>query len=208
VSCLSPKCRFLSFALTFGILALSRAAQAKKPEFPHGVSSGEVTESSAVLWTRTDIAATIRLEVSTAADFGGSEVFRQIVRTNEAADFTAKIKIDGLQPATTYYYRWIRGNVDSDVGTFQTAPPASSSTSVQFAFTGDSDGTRVNGEPFYNNFEVLDQARALNPNFFVYLGDTIYSDSEVRESPAQTLDEYRGLYKENREIDRCRICSA
>lgn len=72
---------------------------------------------------------------------------------------------------------------------------------VRFAFSGDSDGTLVEGAPFFNKFETLDAAREEGLDFFVYLGDTIYSDSRLRpEGPAETLEEYRQAYKVNREM--------
>jgi phosphodiesterase/alkaline phosphatase D-like protein len=69
---------------------------------------------------------------------------------------------------------------------------------VKFTYTADSDGTRVGGNPAFNNFEVLQAARLENGDFFVYLGDTIYADSSFRPAPATTLDEYHAAYRENR----------
>ncbi|MEN8185059.1 MAG: alkaline phosphatase D family protein, partial [Myxococcota bacterium] len=73
-----------------------------------------------------------------------------------------------------------------------------------FQATGDSDGTRLEGVPFFNDFEVLDAVRGEDADFFIYLGDQIYSDSFVRglrgQGPAMTLDEYRDVWKENLSI--------
>ena len=45
----------------------------------------------------------------------------------------------------------------------------------------------------FNNWETLTAAQNENADFFVYLGDTIYSDSSFRPGgPATTLDDYRG----------------
>ena len=40
-------------------------------EFPQGVASGDVTGTSAVLWTRADQGITLKLEVSTNSSFEG-----------------------------------------------------------------------------------------------------------------------------------------
>ncbi len=92
----------------------------------------------------------------------------------------------------------------SETGSFRTAPVATAAASARFAFSGDSDGTLLGGVPFFNDFEALDAARAEGLDFFVYLGDQIYSDSFVRGlagmGPAVTLDEYRDTWKTNREI--------
>lgn len=90
----------------------------------------------------------------------------------------------------------------SEGGSFKTAPPPGIADDVRFAYSGDSDGTEtpIIPRPFPNNFAALDAARGENLDFFVYLGDTIYSDSGLRSTPAQTLPEYRDAYKVNREI--------
>jgi len=93
-----------------------------------------------------------------------------------------------------------------EVGTFKTPPLPSVRANVRFTYTGDSDGTLVVGRPFHNNFEVLDAVQAEEADFFVYLGDLVYSDSQVRTQllgipPATTLEEYQDLYKVNREVN-------
>jgi alkaline phosphatase D len=183
------------------VLFSSLSGFTKTPEFPHGVAAGEVTPTSVILWTRTDGPATVRLEVFENERLTGRPTINRVLRTDSGSDFTLKADVDGLTPGTVYYYRWTHGNAESDTGTFRTPPLQGASSNVRFTFTGDSDGTRdTTGARVYGNFEVLDRAREDNADFFVYLGDTIYSDSEARETPATTLEQYRGLYKENRDV--------
>ncbi len=184
-----------------GLTGTGAAAPHRQPVFEHGVASGDVTSSTAVVWTRVDRKAKIKLEVYDNPRLHGRKVFKQKLKATAATDFTAKTTVRGLEPNTTYYYQWRRGRAKSPAGTFTTAQAASTSANVSFAYSGDSDGTNVNGSPFHGNFEVLDAVRGENPDFFVYLGDTIYSDSSLRPSPATTLDEYRAAYKENREVE-------
>ncbi len=184
-----------------GFTGTGAAAPRSQPVFEHGVASGDVTSSTAVLWTRVDRRAKVKVEVYDNPRLHGRKVFKAKVKATATKDFTAKATARGLEPNTAYYYQWRRGRARSPVGTFTTAPAASTSANVSFAYSGDSDGTSVNGSPFHGNFEVLDAVREESPDFFVYLGDTIYSDSSLRPSPATTLDEYRGAYKENREIE-------
>ena len=168
--------------------------------FPQGVASGDVTSDSAVLWTRVEGKHSVKVEVATAPEFR-RVVFQSTVRVFGDDDYTVKEIATGLRPATRYYYRWRHGNALSDIGTFKTAPaPAAASGVFRFVFTGDSDGAKVNGAPFYNNFEVLDAARRENPDFFVYLGDTIYADERAAGllPNSETLDDFRARYKENR----------
>jgi alkaline phosphatase D len=167
--------------------------------FPNGVAVGEVTATTAVFWARTDRPAAVKLEVSRHPSFRGRDVFHGTVHTAAADDFTAHVEATGLSPATTYFYRWRHGAETAPTGTFRTAPGVDAAADVRFAYTGDSDGTLVNGQPAFNNFEVLDAIRAERPDFWVYLGDTIYADSGHRTTgPAVTVDEYRDAYEVNR----------
>jgi phosphodiesterase/alkaline phosphatase D-like protein len=59
---------------------------------------------------------------------------------------------------------------------------------------------KVNGVNPFNNWETLSAAQAENGSFFVYLGDTIYSDSANRPGgPATTLADYRNEYRLQRQ---------
>jgi alkaline phosphatase D len=171
-------------------------------EFPFGVASGDVTSSSAVLWTRTNQEGMLALEVSTDADFVGALAFTQMVSVSAATDFTVQVVTAPLESATTYFYRWRLGAQESVTGTFRTAPAASDPAPIRFAYSGDADGTLVDGIPVFNAFEVLDAVRREQPDFFVYLGDTIYADSRFRPGgvPAVTLDEYRATHRAARTI--------
>ncbi len=168
--------------------------------FTQGVASGDVMSSSVVLWTRSNQEATLTVEVSTDSTFQ-TPTLTQTALAAASNDFTTKTTVSPLQPGLTYFYRWRQGSAVSEVGTFKTAPLPSVPVNLRFAFSGDSDGSKVAGVPFYNNFEALDAARLEGLDFFVYLGDTVYADFRGGGLPnAQTLAEYRGLYKENREI--------
>jgi alkaline phosphatase D len=179
------------------------AVQPGQPTFTHGVASGDVTSTSAILWTRVDRRTSVKVEVWDDPSLTGQKVFQATEpQTSSAGDFTIKVEATGLQPDTTYYYRFRHGDEAggsvSQVGTFKTAPDPGAAASVKFTYTGDSDGTKVAGNPAYNNFEVLNAARLENADFFVYLGDTIYADSSFRPAPATTLDDYHAAYRLNR----------
>ena len=157
-----------------------------------------VTPVSAVLWTRADQATTLTAEVSTDPSFA-LRTLRFPASATASADFTAKIVVAPLVPNYRYFYRFRHDGSVSPVGTFKTAPSPLLPAGVRFVYTGDSDGTMVNGHPAFNNFETLAAARNENPDFFVYLGDTIYADSVFRPTgPAVTLDDYRAAYRVNR----------
>jgi alkaline phosphatase D len=180
-----------------------------EPAFTHGVASGDVTQESAVLWTRVDQDTKVKVEIAYDSSFNVI-IFDDKEKARPEHDFTVKFYPDDLPANQTLYYRFHAGESTSDTGTFKTAPIPSVSSDVTIAFTADTDGIHFpdgihpEGAPFFNNFEVLDRIREENPDVFVYLGDTIYADSELRpllgQEPATTLEEFRDIYKETRSI--------
>ena len=93
---------------------------------------------------------------------------------------TSVLLPDLMAPTTAMRFGTTAGSATSDTGTFRTAPLPWRSKSVRFAFSGDSDGWRVDGSTGYGELEVLDAIRAERPEFFIYLGDIVYTDSGVR----------------------------
>ena len=89
----------------------------------HGVASGDVTSNSAVVWTRANQETPVDVEISLSPDFaelqpGGS------ANATVDTDFTAHVKLEGLDPGTRYYYRVsFPDGVISPTGTFMTAEP-------------------------------------------------------------------------------------
>jgi alkaline phosphatase D len=106
--------------------------------FPEGVASGDPDPNSVILWTRRPFDRGERhvLTVEVAADEG----FRRIVAKAPApvaasADWTCRVLVAGLLPASTYWYRFTdeEGN-GSRVGRTITAPEAGDGRAVSFAF--------------------------------------------------------------------------
>lgn len=189
----------IGFAFLFAVMPPVRAAPGADLAFRHGVASGEVTPTSAVVWTRVDREVVLTLELSDTEAFT-----RPLTRTAAALaanDFTARALVLPLKPATRYFFRWRYGNAASDVGTFVTAPFLTRK-SFRFAWSGDSDPSQIGGAPVFNNWEALDAARREQPDFFVYLGDTIYSDFRAGGllPDVQTLEGFRGLYRSARDF--------
>ncbi len=190
-----------SIPIVAALWALLGPAASSALEFTHGVASGEVTPSSAVLWTRTDGAAALRVELERISPGHGPRRLARLAFAKASNDFTARVRVFPLEPDATYRYKFRSRGTSSAIGSFRTAPLPHVARSLRFAFSGDSDGTPVGGVPFFNQFESLAAARNDAPDFFVYHGDVIYSDSGLRPGgPATTLQEYRDAYKTNREI--------
>ncbi len=99
----------------------------------------------------------------------------------------------------------LRADTFSEIGIFRTAPSDSKTANVHFSWSGDTDVSRFNGVLFFGDWKALQAAKSESPDFFIYLGDTIYSDlrapGHVPPVPdAQTLDEFRQLYKDSRDV--------
>ncbi len=175
-------------------LAVVRA-QAAERGFPHGVAAGEVTATSAILWTRTSAAGTVWLDVLPP---GASTPIRTYtLRASRESDLTVQRVVSGLKPGTRYDYRFRQGSAQSELGSFITAPSPGVNANVRFAVSGDADATpAANGKPGFNRFEVYARMAAERNDFNINLGDTIYSDSEIGGAPvARTVPEKWGKYK-------------
>ncbi|HEX6248488.1 MAG TPA: alkaline phosphatase D family protein [Nocardioidaceae bacterium] len=124
--------------------ARANPTQAAASYFQHGVASGDPFPTSVILWTRltptadaspgsgVGPSATVRWQV--AAD----ERFRRVVSegsfvTDAGRDHTVKLEATGLQPATTYYYRFLYRGASSRTGRTRTAPaPDASPDGLRF----------------------------------------------------------------------------
>jgi alkaline phosphatase D len=172
--------RRLSIVVTAvaGLLALPAGASAAG--FSLGVAAGEISANSARLWAHATAPGRTMAQVSTSRSFR-NPLFQRNVNATRSHDLTVQTIANGLRPGRTYYYRWLQGRRASDVGRFETAPPANANTTVRFAFTGDADATRARGQsrPFFNTFALYGRVQRENNDFNFNFGDTIYSDSEV-----------------------------
>jgi len=128
------------------------------------------------------------------------------VQATAQNDFVVKASIEGLDPDGSYFYRFLSPDgTASPTGAFRTAPSENAARDVVFAYSGDS-------ADYLQPFTLLSTVRQDDPDFFIYLGDTVIADPEAAppggwETPlavegvptATTLPEYRQLYKNNRE---------
>jgi alkaline phosphatase D len=163
---------------------LGRAAMSAKAAPPFsgnpfalGVASGDPTPTGVVLWTRLSPSALtsggvpgesfgVRYEV--AAD----ESFRRIVQRGAVQApfeeaFSVHAEIDGLDPATPYWYRFKWGPTTSPAGRTRTAPPLDATAPLRFAFASCQNFTHG----FFNAYVDMVQQ---DLDLVVFLGDYIY----------------------------------
>lgn len=152
------------------------------PQLNHGVASGAVTDTSAVVWARADGATTLIVEYASSSAFTDTQA-GGTMKVSAESDFTGTVDLTALQPATRYYYR-VRpqeANVATGVvGSFTTAPKPDQPHDVTFLWGGDLGGQGFCRQPEYIIFRPM---RALEADFFIFGGDTIYADSPCVSPP-------------------------
>lgn len=95
--------------------------------FAHGVASGDPLADRVILWTRITESTPSASEIPVYWDLSATPDFAVVLksgvqRTSAARDWTAKVDVSGLAPATTYYYRFRAFGRTSIVGRTRTAP--------------------------------------------------------------------------------------
>ncbi len=170
-----------------GTLFLSRSAfstfsmQTQKM-VSHGVASGDVTATTAVIWARADRDATLVVEYATTPAFSDAQS-GGTMPVSAATDFTGTVTLTGLRPATRYSYR-VRPQgaevSESEVGSFVTAPASDQPHDVTFVWSGDLGGQGFCRQPEYTIFTPM---KSVGADFFIFEGDTIYADSPCPSPP-------------------------
>jgi alkaline phosphatase D len=138
--------------------------------FSHGVASGDPLADSVILWTRVtpdDPDAEVFFELARDIEFEQRVAAGWLGAPDEARDFTIKLDVDGLAPATTYYYRfWVQGVV-SVLGRTRTAPDG---PSEHLRFAVCSCSSYAHG--YFHNYRHMGGRADLDA--VIHLGDYIY----------------------------------
>ncbi len=147
--------------------------------FPEGVASGDPQADSVILWTRypgsDPTPQILTLEVATDAGF------KRMIATSRVTirpdtDWTTRVLVGGLKPATVYYYRFTNGNGDgSRIGRTLTAPADDDPRPVRFAFVS-CQNANLGAQHAYRR--MISEDRKAGPGdqlgFVLHLGDFIY----------------------------------
>jgi alkaline phosphatase D len=197
---------------------------------PQGMAVGDVTAHGAILWVRTAGSASVQVEWATPDMWDtyskATTVDTPLSRTKPLVtgaetDYTLSIPLVGLKPATRYRYHILAKQAEDSKddqpatlvakGEFSTLPDATTSVPITFAWSGDlgGQGRCRQGPGGYPIFDVMGRQRL---DFFLFLGDTIYSDSPCPSPPnepgadfmATTLAEYRARHRYQRGAESLR----
>lgn len=176
--------------------------------FPQSVASGDPKSDSIILWTRilndaapadVTVAATVDAAIVlqvTAVDnsasldsntaLTGALVANVSVPAYADFDGTVRHKLTGLSADTIYYYQFVAGDVRSRVGRFKTAPAATASRTVKFAYMSCQDWS-ANHWGAYSHLVAQDVTTPADIDFVVHLGDYIYETDNVGAAGAEAL---------------------
>ena len=130
-----------AFAYSACGLPLHAAQDRNYAPVTHGVAVGDVHANRAVIWSRTDRAAVMRVRLRAH----GVETLQRETTVTAEHDYTGKIAVHGLKPDTLYEYQvrfdaHNKGKGDKravTTGTFRTATDAARERAVTFAWGGD-----------------------------------------------------------------------
>ncbi|WP_299082708.1 alkaline phosphatase D family protein [uncultured Paraglaciecola sp.] len=139
--------------------------------FTHGVASGDPLASSVILWSRA-LPVSPQSQVTVAYEVSLDNEFKQVIRsgsltTDASKDFTLKLDVTGLAPATSYYYRFISAENQSVVGHTKTLPVGEVS---QLKFAVFSCSNYPAG--YFNAY--MDASKRSDIDVVLHLGDYIY----------------------------------
>jgi alkaline phosphatase D len=171
--------------------------------FSHGVASGDPLLDSVILWTRLspdqDGVVEAFFEVALDPEFQ-MRVAADYIDSNPDRDQTIKLDIDGLQPGTTYYYRFFSLGRESSIGRTRTAPDGPVDR-IRFAFCSCASLAHGYFHAYSRIAERADLDLVVHLGDYIYeYGDGEYGDIRGYEPPTEivSLDDYRTRYAQYR----------
>lgn len=173
----------ISRALCAGLFAA--ATLPTHAALPHGVSAGDVTTESAVLWTRTTTPGDVRFTLRQVS--GGAHRVQHAVINATDPDVPAKAIFTGLTAGSRYVYDVKDADGARISGTFRTPDAPGIRGGLRFGVSGDWRGE-------LSPYPAISNAWRRHLNFFVKLGDTIYGDfasPAVNKPQAESLRDFR-----------------
>ena len=160
------------------------------PRALQGPMIGHTGPNHLTIWARVSVQAPVQVEYARQRDFSDAKLTGAIPATLEN-DLVTVFRIDGLEPATDYYYRL---RFDGVLDRFapvpfraRTAPAGLADVRVAF---GSCARIQLDAEQ-----RIFSAIAAQEPDMFLWLGDNIYGDSDVPEALADT-------YRRGRNVER------
>ncbi len=139
----------------------------------NGVASGDTTQDSTVLWTRSNVLGDVTFEYATDAEF--NNIVGTVIKEVTDPNLPVKVEVTDLQPGTDYYYRVTDAAGDTEIGEFTTSTEIGTYAGFRFGATGD-----WQQAPPYPS---LANGAQRDLELFIKLGDNIYADLETPALP-------------------------
>lgn len=187
--------RFLQMVLSLPVIAhlktgFARAALPQVQTPALRLACGDTTQTSTVLWAISATNGDLTFEHAADSTFG--KILGTLKANVTDPALPVKVNVDNLTPGTRYYYRVTDSAKNSILGTFRAAHAVGSRAGLHFGVSGD---WRQELAPYPS----IKNVPSRDLDFFVKLGDTIYSDFPSPDVPvrqARTLAEYRAKHNE------------
>ena len=157
------------------------------PRVMQGPMVGAVGEHGALIWLRTSGEYQVAIEYATSFEMGDARVSETLTAA-KANDYTMVVALDGLEPATEYFYRvLVNGKGDKYLHEFPpfrftTAPPRGAATDFRIAFGS---CPKYQDDRIQPIWPVIS---SFEPDLFLWIGDNIYGDTL---DPDILREEYR-----------------
>lgn len=203
----------------------------ERPVVTDGVQVGIGTNSSFIVWARSDRPSQMIVEWSASPSFAKVSVVKG-GSARESSDLTAKTVLTNLPPDQQIFYRVVfedKGLKSSRsapvLGTFKTPPITKQD--ITLVWSGDTAGQGFGINPDFGGMRLYKVMQSHHPDLFVHSGDLIYADNpierekrladgtvwrnittEAKSKVAETLDEFRGNYRYNLLDDNVRAFNA
>lgn len=166
--------------------------------FPQSVASFDPTPDGVLLWTRTEVASRVSWVVAHDRDL--TAVVREGAADVGPAGHIVVVDVDGLDPATTYFYAFTAAGHRSPVGRTRTLPATDAEvTAARIAVVSCANLARA-------PLTVTRAVAALDDvDLVLHAGDYIYEDDgakgDIPVDPPHvlvTVDDYRRRYRQAR----------
>ncbi|MEZ3180468.1 alkaline phosphatase D family protein [Streptomyces pimonensis] len=210
-----------ALALPTTALAAPAFARSGRPRAGWGVQTGDVTSDSGLVWVRSDRPARMIVETSATESFRRPRRWRGPLLGADT-DFTGTTRLRGLPSGQQIHYRVLLADPDDPrrtgepvTGTFRTVSTRRRD-GVRFLWSGDLAGQGWGINPDIGGYRIFDAMARLDPDFFLFSGDTVYADgpvsataalpgggvwrnvtTEEKAKVAETLAEFRGNFRYN-----------
>lgn len=179
-----------ALAALLGSAQRGLAAVLGYPRLMQGPMIGHTGPTHVSIWSRSSAAAEIQVEYARDRSFAGARLSAPVL-ADPANDLVTVIRLEGLEPATTYHVRYrIDGMLDRYAPVpfkLRTAPAGPAKFRVAFGSCA-----RVQ---YDSDQRIFTAVQALEPDLFLWLGDNIYADSDQPEAIADT-------YRRQRMVER------